>query len=100
MSFFGKLGWDSKKYVRILNRDPCSYCLKIPTSQQPSTVDHIVQKHHKNRPFTNHWTNFTAACRVCNGTLRRDMPLLPFLVQVRRSLDSTHDHDRRIVVGR
>jgi hypothetical protein len=60
-------------WKRLLRADPCSYC-GAPIS---ATVDHVTPKSARTR-YVERWTNFTGACKSCNGS-KRDTPLLLWL---------------------
>lgn len=63
---------DGKEYLKILLRDPCSYC-----GGPAGTIDHI-------RPVVrggaNVWENLTAACKTCN-LRKHDSQLLVFMLR-------------------
>lgn len=62
---------DSADYADILVHDPCSYC-----GGEAGSIDHIDAIHHGGE---NHWSNYTAACRACNGG-KRERSLLTYLL--------------------
>lgn len=56
----GEMDADTMEYIALLRHDPCSYC-----GGPAGEIDHITSVGHDG---TNHWTNYTAACRSCNAS--------------------------------
>lgn len=62
---------DARAYIRVLLRDPCSYC-----GGKGGSIDHIVPV---DAGGTNDWWNLTSACLSCNSR-KRTRTLLHFLL--------------------
>jgi 5-methylcytosine-specific restriction endonuclease McrA len=59
------LGNRTRRYVAILQRDPCCYCGE--RTDGPASVDHIQPENPPvGPPGPSNWTNYTAACKSCN----------------------------------
>lgn len=66
------LGQETADWLKIIRRDPCSYCGSYDNPQ----VDHVV-------PITAggglEWDNLACACKSCNSS-KHAKPLLAWLV--------------------
>lgn len=69
------------EYVEVLASDPCSYC-----GGPGGTIDHIDALVVGG---SNHWTNYTSACRSCNGGKRERDLLTCLLSRSARGRSST-----------
>lgn len=65
-------GGSSLDYVRLLLKDPCSYCFG-----SGGTIDHIIPVA---MGGTNDWWNLTSACKSCNSS-KGSENLLAFLLR-------------------
>lgn len=71
-------------YMKVLRRDPCAYCGEpYRHGQSWREIDHIHARAHGGR---NHWSNYTAACGMCNLG-KFDGPFLEWLLNLDRLRD-------------
>lgn len=63
-----------RDYVSILYHDPCAYCSGV--------ADHLDHVTPSIRGGPDHWSNYTAACGVCNAT-KGSASLLGFMGWIR-----------------
>jgi hypothetical protein len=74
------LGIDRKTFMRILRREPCSYCSR----RLSGTVDHVVPRSQGARSRAD---DLTAACPLCNSE-KGVLSLLLFLLARRDELQA------------
>jgi hypothetical protein len=61
-------------YEHALRSDPCAYCGLPSRECGDQEIDHI---HSRWTGGPDHWSNYTAACPLCNRVIKSDMVLAP-----------------------